>query len=460
MINTLLTMVIQMKTVRTLLSLSLCSALAACGGSSSGGDSNTSGGTGTGGGGGDSFATCSVADQNQRFFNYMQDDYFWNESLPQSIDPEAYDDVYELLEALRAPEDRYSYILTEEEYDALFVSAEYAGFGFSQQQIGADRIKLRFVYQDSPAWDAGMRRADEIIAIDDVPVSQLLANGQYNDALGPAELGVSRSITWRTPEGNQQTASLTKEDVATNTVMGETIWQIEGQSVGYFTLDTFINRTGNDLNQVFNQFDNSNIDRLVIDLRYNGGGLIRYANQLATQTAGTQVQGKTFIEYRFNENNSAQNETVAFSLVDGVRQLDLDNVIVLTTGASCSSSELVINSLRPHVDVTTIGETSCGKPVGQQPQQLCDKVTFAINFETVNSEGNGQYYDGLTPDCSVDDAIVADWGEFADPLTGAARDYIINGQCPVSTAAMERDGNRSYKNAPIFTMKDKRATLQ
>ena len=71
----------------------------------------------------------------------------------------------------------------------------------------------------------------------------------------------------------------------------------------------------------------------MIDLRYNGGGLIRYANQLATQTAGTQVQGKTFIQYRFNDNNAAQNETVPFSLVDGIRQLDLDQVIVLTTGA-------------------------------------------------------------------------------------------------------------------------------
>ncbi|NQZ03792.1 S41 family peptidase [Idiomarina sp.] len=442
-----------MKTVRTLLSLSLCSVLAACGGSSSSGSDNSAGS-------GDGFATCSTADQNQRFFEYMQDDYFWNDSLPQTIDPEAYDDVYQLLEELRAPEDRYSYILTQDEYDAMFVSAEYAGFGFSQQQISADRVKLRFVYQDSPAWNAGMRRADEIIAIDGVAVSQLLANGAYSGALGPAESGITREITWRNPTGDEQTATITKDEVATNTVMGQTIWQIDGQRVGYFTLDAFINRTGDDLNQVFNELDANNVDRLVIDLRYNGGGLIRYANQLATQTAGTQVQGKTFIEYRFNDNNSAQNETVTFSLVDGVRQLDLDNVIVLTTGASCSSSELVINSLRPHVDVTTIGETSCGKPVGQQPQELCDKVTFAINFETVNSEGQGQYYDGLSPDCQVNDAIVADWGEFADPLTGAARDFIVNGQCPVSTAAMEHVSTRAYKNAPIFTLKDKRATLQ
>ena len=184
-------------------------------------------------------------------------------------------------------------------------------------------VELRFVYQDSPAWDAGMRRADEIIAIDGVPVSQLLANGTYNDALGPAESGITRDITWRTPTGDEQSATITKDEVATNTVMGQTIWQLDGQSVGYFTLDAFINRTGNDLNQVFNELDANNIDRLVIDLRYNGGGLIRYANQLATQTAGTQVQGKTFIQYRFNDNNAAQNETVPFSLVDGIRQLDL-----------------------------------------------------------------------------------------------------------------------------------------
>lgn len=444
---------------KSLTAVAIATALTACGGSS-GSDTTVGGGGGSGSSQG--YASCSIPDQNQRFFDYMKDDYFWANQLPEQVDPEAFDDVYALLEELRVPEDSYSYILTEEEYESLFVTAEYAGFGFSQQQVSASEIKLRLVYRDSPAWNAGMRRADSIIAVDGVATSELLANGNYNAALGEPEVGVTREITWRKPSGEEVTASVTKDTVETNTVMGAQVWSLNNRAVGYFTLDSFINRTGGDLNEAFDEFAAANVDELVIDVRYNGGGLIRYANQAATQTAGTNVQGKTFVEYRFNEQNSNRNETVPFGLVDGVEQLDLDSVIVLTTGSSCSSSELIINSLKPHVDVTVIGNRTCGKPVGQVPEQLCDKVTFAINFETVNSEGEGRYFDGIAPTCRVTDRIVADWGSTDDPLTAAAVSYLENGQCPSASSANELTANDAFSaTTPVFyNLKQKRASLQ
>lgn len=458
----------QLPFIKASIALLLTATLTACGGSSGSSSNNVDNNTGGGSGGGSNqgYDTCSAFDQNERFFDYMKEDYYWASQLQDELDPEAFDDVYAVLEELRVPEDTYSYILTEEEYDALFVSASYAGFGFSQQQVSDDEIRLRFVYQDSPAWDAGMRRADSIIAVDGTPTAELLANGNYSDAFGPAEEGVTRELTWRTPDGEEFTESLAKEEVATNTVMGTNTWSIDNLTVGYFALDSFINRTGDDLNQAFDQFKQDNIDELVIDVRYNGGGLIRYANQAATQTAGTNVQGKTFVEYQFNEQNSDQNQVVPFSLEDGVEQLDLDSVIVLTTGASCSSSELVINSLKPHVDVTVIGDNTCGKPVGQVPNELCDKVTFAINFETVNSEGEGGYFDGLAPTCPVTDELVARWGSFDDPLTDAARQYLSSGSCPATDSARTLGGvsaeNQGFElEQPVFyNLKQKRATLQ
>jgi len=445
-----------MNSQKTLLVLACSAALSACGGSSDSGSNNNNG---------SNFASCSVADQNQRFFNYMKTDYFWADQLQDELDPEAFEDVYAVLEELRVAEDTYSYILTEEEYESLFVSAEYVGFGFSQQQVNSDQIKLRFVYQDSPAWDAGMRRGDSLIAIDGVSVAELLANGEYSGVFGESEPGVTREIRWRKPSGEEFTELLSKAVVETNTVMGTQVWTINQQPVGYFTLDSFINRTGSDLNQAFNQFKQQDVQQLVIDVRYNSGGLIRYANQTATQTAGTNVQGKTFVEYRFNQQNQDQNQTLEFNLVDGVQQLDLDSVVILTTGASCSSSELIINSLKPHIDVTVIGNRTCGKPVGQMPNDLCDKVTFAINFETVNSEGEGRYFDGLAPTCQVKDEIVADWGSFQDPITAAARDYIETGSCPaVSAESLQQAAQLSQQDKvepPVFyNLKQKRASLQ
>lgn len=449
----------------SLLFISMAAALSACGGSDSlfNDDSNgepTDGGTGNEN---TNYPTCSVEDQNQRFFNDMKEDYFWAEQLPDNIDPEAFDDVYALLEELRVPEDRYSYILTEEEYEQLFVNATYFGFGFSMEQISSSRVKVRFVYDDSPADLAGIKRADELIAIGGTPVSELLANGEFDNALGANEQGVSKKLTWKKPDGSEYEHTLSKVEVETNTVMGAQTQKLDnGETAGYFALDSFINRTGNDLNEAFDLFAAQDVEHLIIDVRYNGGGLIKYANQASSQTAGNNVLGKTFLTYRFNEQNSHKNETLSFQLVDGAQQLNLDTVYVLTTGASCSSSEIIINSLEPHINVVTIGETTCGKPVGQQPTQLCDKITFAINFESVNSEGQGKYYNGLPPTCPVEDKIRADWGDEKDPLTGAAYNYIETGSCPVTINASSLDIEKSAQQRsfiePMFNLKSKQRT--
>ncbi len=433
---------------KSLLLIGIAATLSACGGSD---DSN--------------YATCSVEDQNQRFFNYMKEDYFWADQLQDSIDPEAFDSIDALLEELRVPEDRYSYILTEEEYEQLYVNATYFGFGFSMEQISDTRVKIRFVYNGSPADTAGIERADELIAIDDVPVAELIAAGEFDDALGPNEEGLSRKLTWKKTDGTEQTDVLSKVEVETNTVMGAQTTALDnGDTAGYFTLDSFINRTGSDLNEAFDLFANEGVEHLIIDVRYNGGGLIRYANQTSSQAAGNNVLGETFLTYRFNEQNSDKNETLPFRLVDGTQQLDLDTVYVLTTGSSCSSSEIIINSLKPYVNVVTIGENTCGKPVGQQPnfEVLCNKVTFAINFETVNAEGEGQYYDGLAPTCEVEDQIIADWGSEQDPLTGAAYNYIETGSCPATASASAETKKSAQQRSfvdPVFNLKDKRRTL-
>lgn len=378
---------------------------------------------------------CSATGEKQQFIDYMYDDYFWASDLPSSINPDDYEDVYEVLEALRVPEDRFSFLLTEEEYESRYVNASFAGFGFSSELVDGNRVFLRYVYNESPAAQAGLGRADELLAIDGESVASLLANGTYNDALGPGQVGLQRELTWRKPNGDEFTALVTKDNVDTNTVFAPTVLEANGQRVGYFVLDSFINRTGADLNEAYDLLAAEGVDELVIDVRYNGGGLIRYANQISSQAAGNNVLGEVFITYNFNEQNQNRNETELFNLGEGIEQLDLARVFVLTTGASCSSSEIIINSLEPFVEVVVIGEPTCGKPVGQSVQQLCDKYTFVVNFETVNANGNGQYFNGLRPDCPVTDNIVADWADPADPLTGAALDYVANGACPAVATA-------------------------
>ncbi|MDN7125696.1 PDZ domain-containing protein [Pseudidiomarina sp. 1APP75-32.1] len=400
------------------------------------------------GGSDDGSLSCTVAGQNRYFLDYMRENYFWYEDIPTTVDPAEYASVYDLLDAIRSDNDRFSYILTEQEYQDRFVNAEYIGFGFSTRFNG-DRVFINYVFDESPAAQAGLRRADEILAIDGVPVGDLIASGGYNEALGPREVGVTVTLDWQRPDGTLFNDILTKEQVETNTVLATKRQQLGGREVGYYVLNSFIDRTGADLNEAYNAL--VGVDDLVIDLRYNGGGLIRYANQAATQAAGNNVIGNTFVSLRFNDKNSDNNATSLFELIEGVQQLDLNRVFVLTTASSCSSSELIINGLQPFIDVVVIGQRTCGKPVGQSPDPFCDKRSFVINFETVNANGDGRYFDGIPVHCSADDRLVGDWGTSGDPLLAEAKHYIVNGSCSSSgTASMATAAQLTADEHPLL----------
>lgn len=384
---------------------------------------------------------CSARGQVENFYAYMQENYLWNEDMPANVNPDNYNNIYDLLEALVVPEDRYSFILTEDEYQSRFVDAEYAGFGFSSRLTLEDRVFINYVYADSPAEIAGMKRSDELTHINGESVQTLIQQNRYQEALGGAETGVSVELTWQDIDGVSYTDVLTKEIVETNTVLATERFLIDGKEVGYYVLNSFINRTGDDLNSAYDQL--VGVDELVIDLRYNGGGLTRYANQASTQAAGDTVIGEVFTKYLFNANNSDSNFIEQFQLYDGIEQLNLNRVYVLTTGASCSSSELIINSLDPFVDVIVVGQPTCGKPVGQIPELLCDKRAFVVNFETVNAIDEGRYYDGLAPNCSAEDILVGDWGDENDPMLQAAAYHMTYGQCQPSATLSNKDSVNS-----------------
>lgn len=403
------------------------------------------GGGGSGSGSVDS-GSCSVNEQNAFFLDYMRENYFWYEDIPANIDPTDYSSVFALLDAIRSPQDRFSYVLTEQEYQERFVNAEYVGFGFSTRVVGSG-LFINYVFADSPAATAGMSRGDEILEIDGVAVATLIANGTLNSALGPAEEGTAITFRWAKPSGAEQTDVITKTAVETNTVLAIERFAQDGKDIGYYVLNSFIDRTGADLNSAYNAL--VGVDELIIDVRYNGGGLIRYANQAATQAAGNNVMGNPFVSLIYNDKNSDRNNTSLFQLVDGVQQLNLERVFVLTTGASCSSSELIINGLKPYIDVVVIGQPTCGKPVGQSPQPFCDKRSFVINFETVNADGEGRYFDGLMPQCSAADRLVGDWGVNGDPLLDEAKHYISFDNCSPSAQTSAQQAWLSDKDKPV-----------
>jgi C-terminal processing protease CtpA/Prc len=384
---------------------------------------------------------CTTEGENQQVFESLQKDYFWYRDLPASINPSAYKSSNDLLTAVKSSKDRFSFIITSQEYQDRYINARYVGFGFSQQiNSRRDGLLMAYVYTDSSAYREGLRRGDTITHIDNIPVATWLADidakrKTNDDMFGTATAGVQRTVRWTSHNGNVVERLLTKSAVTTNTILHSSVQRLDGRTIGYMVQSSFIDLTESELNTVFDQFKAQNVDTLVLDLRYNGGGLIRVANQLSSQIAWPQVNGQVFVQYRYNDKNSNKNESSAFSLGNGRQALGLKKVYVLTSPSTCSASEMVINSLRPFIDVVTIGETTCGKPIGMMPSNICNKVLFAINFQTVNARGFGDYFDGLPAQCQVKPTIAGDWGSDADPQWQAALTHIKTGSCPAFATA-------------------------
>jgi carboxyl-terminal processing protease len=378
---------------------------------------------------------CQRTDINSQVFCALQQDYLWYRDLPVSVNPDSYGSPDELIQAVAAPQDRYSFIITRQEYEDRYINATFFGYGFSSIRTDNDTaLQIAYVYDDGSAAQNGLRRGDKIIEIEGVSVaqwlSQLDAGTVTNDDIyGPNEDGVMRNFVWRKPDASELAADFIKTEVTTNTVLHRSVTTQGSKRIGYLVFNTFIELSESELEQAFAYFVAQGVNELVLDVRYNGGGLIRVANQLSTQIARNFVQSEVFVKYQFNDKNTAKNNSTLFALGAGRSVLNLPRVFVLTTEGSCSSSELVINSLAPFVDVVQIGSATCGKPVGQQPEIIGNYVLFAINFQTVNALDQGEYFNGLQPNCPVTESITGDWGVITDPLYAEAVNYIASGSC-------------------------------
>ncbi len=233
-----------------------------------------------------------------------------------------------------------------------------------------------------------------------------------------------------------------------NTVLAAESFFANDTQYAYLAFKNFINPSFAELKTAFAQFKADGAEKLVLDLRYNGGGSINVAATLASYIhQPTENSHEIFTNLRFNSKHSDENYNFYFRKKEN--SLNLDEVIVLTTESSCSASEMVINALEPFVDVTVIGSTTCGKPIGMRSQNFCDKKLVAINFQGFNSEGFGDYFDGLSADCAAQDDVNFAFGDVNEPMLKAALDYDRDNLLCV-TPAPRASMKSNYRSAGFY----------
>ncbi len=382
-----------------------------------------------GGGGGNPTgivpSDCSINGQNKFVYDVMQNLYLYYDQMP-VVNPSDYSSPRALLEDLKVAPDRFSFI-TDQQTQQSFQAGTYNGIGFSFKDNG-DSFTVTSVFNDSSAGRAGLQRSDQIFSIEGVSVSQINNDGSLSDFLNnydnadPLTFSVSSSGT------QAINIEMSKGLVKMNTVLSAEVVTSNTLKIGYLALSSFIEPTKAELATAFNKFNQESIDELVLDLRYNGGGLIETAQRLASYIAGSNAVGADTSKLIYNDKNSDLNESVPFlSLNDSV---DLDRLYVLTLEGTCSASELVINAMNPvGIEVVTVGQTTCGKPIGFRQISFCGKNLSPASFTIVNDSNQGNYFDGIAATCDANDEINTLLADPNESMFAAALYHINNGQC-------------------------------
>lgn len=320
---------------------------------------------------------------------------------------------------------------------------------------------VRYILPNSNASNKPVSRGFIFYAVNNTPLTtsnynSLLANETYTLNFADYNNG---NIT-----SNGQSVTLTKTEYSENPVFIKNTHILNGKKVGYLLYNGFYSNYKNELNEAFAYFQAENITHLVLDLRYNSGGSVQVATELASMITG-QFNNAIFAKQQWNSKiiSAYQNNLETFNnrftstLSNGnvIHSLNLSQVYIITTKATASASELIINGLNPYINVVKLGSTTTGKNVGSIT--LYDSPTFQktnvnpnhkyamqpIVLKIINKNNFGEYSNGFSPDVSINEDLAnfGTLGENSETLLAAALNYI------------NTNGRLSSKNTPIETSK-------
>jgi C-terminal processing protease CtpA/Prc len=387
--------------------------------------------------------------------------YLFPETLVDTVDPAPFSTVSDYLDALTATaraqgRDRYfTHITSIEGEDAYYASGDTAGFGIRlQTDLVAKRAFFVDVYDGSPAELRNLKRGAELIAIGETPSTMrsvadiLTAEGEDGlaAAFGQSVAGVRRELDIR-PAAGAPTArfGLVKANFSIQPVSmayGVKVIEEGGERIAYVNLRTFIGPAENVLRSAFDNFRRDGITKIIIDLRYNGGGLVRTAEVMGDLLGGNRGLSDLFSSTRYRASKSSNDETRHFRRLP--ESASPTKLAFIVTGESASASELVVNAMTPWLreNSAIIGANTYGKPVGQiaLDRRACDDRLRVVAFATENADRQGDYFDGLAgktgASCSAPDDITRPMGDPQEGSTRQALDFLQGKSCtPISTGA-------------------------
>ncbi|VUD67604.1 hypothetical protein TDB9533_03877 [Thalassocella blandensis] len=424
-------------------------------------------------------------DENFWLRSWVNELYLWydevDDSDPYLHEPQEYFDRLKTTETTASGTNKDDFHFTVDTFEYLTNSVSGVSFGYGMQlafiQSSAPReVRVYDVVPGSPADLAGVMRGMAIQSIDDEDLIYGSNVDVLNRGISPEEQGERHKFVFKSYDDETLSVELESASITEIPVKYTRVVETDSGKVGYIHFNSHNYPAEAALNTAFSML--LDVEDLVLDLRYNGGGLLAIAAEVGFMIAGEDVtKDLDFYKQQFNDKYPNRNpvtgqplQAVPFlkraqgftdDLAAGTQltQLFLPRVYILATEDTCSASEAIINGLRgAGIDVYLIGSTTCGKPYGFYPTDNCGTTYFSIQFAGVNNDGFGDYANGFSPQnepaakgvvlpgCYVEDDFSKQLGDPEEGLFAAALQLRAAGTCPAVPDAAATKNKRAKAN--------------
>lgn len=356
---------------------------------------------------------------NSWILEQMKRYYLWNENLPEntslSLKPRDY------FKKLLYKDDRFSYAL----HPSLPETAPQSirnSFGFDISFIEYENQTygiILYVLPDSPAERSGLKRGLFIKTINRTPLNSQNFENAYAAAASSAKLTLqvmqySEADGFSAVEEIEITRSLTFSNAVNSKVI-----LFSKQKIGYIEISHFDVGLAGSLLSVFKEFQNQSVTKVIVDLRYNGGGDVSSAAALSSILAPNIKSDDLFITFKGNKNGGIVHKTFKEALVMNETQIRFEalrsvhpliqEVFVLSGNHTASASEIIINNLKPYMKVTVIGEKTVGKDAAGfavEDNRISGEkgwILYPVIYKLFNARNEGNYTLGIHPDIEINE---------------------------------------------------------
>ncbi|MBO6068293.1 MAG: hypothetical protein J6P50_03655 [Bacteroidales bacterium] len=394
--------------------------------------------------------------------------YYWNTELPKNVRYTGRESIEDFFESMLVRRDRWSWMETGEEYAADEQGTAYGTYGASLGQpleyYKDYDVKVRYVQPGSPFDKAGVKRGWTIAFINGKSKDELVNSGQFSNVFYNPPTSRPQTFVFIDLEGKAREMDITAATVLNSRpglitrIFDSEDWPGLNEKVGYFNYLGF--QAGRDINgkpmiddikESMAQFRAAGVKKLILDLRYNGGGDSRASDTLINYLAPASAVGQVYVTRTHNSNLRKYDKSYSVTRIKDAAgndlSLNLDRLYIITGPGTASASEMTLNGLKTMMDVQQVGDTTYGKPNGmyvllypddkkyqnEYDNEIYTHLEYAflpICFYNCNGAGQNIPDDGLKPVAGLrPDDLYHDFGPQEDNIA-ACLYHVVNGSYP------------------------------